>query len=270
MLRVRDISSWVCLFSLIISSIGFANATAVAVWNKKPIDVELPIGKERIISFSDNVRLGVSKSLQSKIKVTNVAGSIYITALQKFPKSRLQVVFTSTGETALLDIYSINVDGEYEPEDLKIITAKEQEITVDQKVEQLKASSKVSIKELVQFASQDWFAPTRLKPHNNLIQEREVSKPVNLDLLFMGSSAGLFDLKPLKEYSAGVYYLTAIGLRNRTAWGQQIKYSDIDPYVTTISSQHTFVGPRGEQNDTTILYVVTEGPLAISKVAYYE
>lgn len=246
-------------------------ATQVAVWKHKPIQVELPVGKERIILFSDNVKIGLPQSMQSKVKVSNIAGTVYITALTKFPMSRVQIIFTTSGKRALLDLYSRNVDADFVAEDLKILTAEEAEINLDDQVGDVKKAAKISAKDLIQFAAQDWFAPTRLKPHNALIRQSDLSKKdINLDLLFLGSSAGLFDLRALKEYSTGRYYLTAIGLKNRTVWPQVIKYDDVDPYVTAVSSQHTTLGARGTATDTTILYVITESPLAITTVAYYE
>ena len=260
--------------SLILISFGSA-ATEVKVWKHTPLPVELPVGKESIILFSDNVRVGLPMSLQGKVKLTSLAGAVYLTALEKFPKTRLQVIYISTGEKALLDVYSKNVDADFEPEDLKIITAQEAEIKVGDQVEALKESSKVSVKDFIQYAAQDWFAPERLKPYNRRITSREITKDVNLDLLFMGKSSGLFELKALKEYSTGQYILTAIGIQNRTLWEQDIDYSDIDPFVIAASSQPinaqpTLLGPKGSEGDTTILYVVTESPLIMTTVAYYE
>lgn len=57
------------------------------VWNQTPIDVILPVGKERMVSFPMSVEFGYDKSILSddKLTVQNNNGTLYLFAKSSFP-----------------------------------------------------------------------------------------------------------------------------------------------------------------------------------------
>ena len=65
------------------------------IWHKAPIEMTLPIGKERMISFPTQVRVQLADSenalTTNDITLLNNDGTLYITAKRKFPKTRLYV-----------------------------------------------------------------------------------------------------------------------------------------------------------------------------------
>lgn len=249
------------LFLFLLTSFS-AMSTEILVWDKKPLSIRLEIGKERIIEFEDNIEIEMTSNVHSRLKIDAAAGVAYLTAIESFPKSRISVTLVATNERIFIDLFAIESDSNQELDLIKVISNDTKLEKEHQKNQHFKQSVNITIKELVQYASHDFFAPTRLKLNNLLIQESIINQKLNLDILFLGRSAGLFDLKPLKQYRTLNYNLTAIVLTNKTSEKQMILYKDIYPNFIAVSSQHKDVGPVGSNSQSTILYLVTEKPLA--------
>tara|TARA_Y100001001_G_C7924725_1_gene279973 strand:- start:18 stop:437 length:420 start_codon:yes stop_codon:yes gene_type:complete len=97
---------------------GMNTDTEHVVWNKSPIQMSLPVGKERMITFPSQVSVQLADSENNltteDIKLLNNDDTLYITANRSFPKTRLYVKTVTGidnktgniqyGETMLLDI----------------------------------------------------------------------------------------------------------------------------------------------------------------------
>lgn len=245
-----------------------ASATEVLVWDKKPLSIRLEVGKERIIEFPDNIELEMPKKAFNRLKIDAAAGVAYMTARAPFPSVRVRAKLVSTNETIFVDLFAVRPEsGEDVPlEQVKIVTAKQHEKKQEAKDELFERSSEVSIKELIQYAAHDFFAPDRLKKTKMPIVSGRLARQLDLSLMFTGRSAGLLELKPIKQYQTRKYTLTAIQATNRTGKPQKIVYRDIYPGYEAVSSQHIDVGPRGSRSQSTVIYLVTEKPLTENPV----
>jgi integrating conjugative element protein (TIGR03749 family) len=244
-------------------------ATEILVWKQKPLEVRLEVGKERIVKFPDNIMLALPAKVRNRMSIDSSAGVAYLTPLAPFPKTRIKVRLATTNELIYIDTFAQTPDDEVPLQDVKIITSAEHEKIQDAKQELFAETDSISLKELVQYATHDFFAPPEFAKLSLPIQESPITKPLNLELMFTGFSAGIFDAKAIKQYRTVNYTLTAIKLTNRTHRTQPIVYSHIENTgYETVSSQHTEVGPKGSNQQSTLLYFVTDRPL--SEISYYQ
>ncbi len=238
-------------------------ASQLVQWDKRPISVVLPVGKERIIQLPDNVLVGVPASIKPLLRVQSAQGLIYLTARQSFSQSRVQLKLHSTGEIILLDISAINND-ELTQEDIVITLSKNNQKTPSElKTNSSSTMSKRQVTpiELTQFATRTFYAPERLALNDKRIR---VTKAPTLDLsrLFTGNSFQVFDAKAQALFRAGNLYLTAIKLVNNTHTQQTITFTDIDADFLYATPQHLQVNKKNVPGDTTMLYLITKKPLA--------
>lgn len=260
-MKITTLSKW-----LVCACVGLiahtAAATDVLVWDKKPLEVRLEVGKERLIEFPDNILFGLPTKLTTRLKLDSAAGVAYLTPLTTFPKTRVPVKLATTNEIIFIDLFAAEADGDAPMDLVKIISNKERKETEQKEQARFEESGSISLKDLVQYASHDYFAPPRLRQEALSMQISEVTTPLDLRLLFGGESAGLFDLKPLRQYRTLDYTLTAIMVTNRSDSPQNIVFSDIKADYVTVSSQHLSVGPKSSSTQSTMLYFVTNQPLS--------
>ena len=79
------------------------------MWDKLPLVFRVPVGHERLLSFSDKVKVIMMTLIFTSDKVTilNNAGTLYIKAKQVFDPVRLRVVIVATGDTVLVDLSGV-------------------------------------------------------------------------------------------------------------------------------------------------------------------
>lgn len=246
----------------------WVKATEIVVWDKTPIDIRLEVGKERLIHFPSNVMLALTPELNRSIRKYNISGTLYLTPKSAFPKQRIQVQLDS-GERMLINLFSTEASEEaLEP--MKVIHQKDVKKT--EKIYGLEPESKKgkTVKQIVQYAHIDLFGVPRLKP-NIHVTETDIKVPLNLDLLFGGRSAGVFQLSPIKQYRTQYYTVTAILVQNRTSKVREVLYTDLYPSMIAASVHNLLLGPKGTLYDKTIMFVITKKPLSeyavYSKVA---
>lgn len=249
------------LLALTLLSIS-ATATEVLVWDKKPLEIRLEVNKERLIEFPDNISMALPGKVLNRMSVDSAAGIAYLTPRVPFGKVRIKVRLVSTNELVLIDMFAVEATDDIPMQRVKIISNDEKIAKETAQQELMARSSDVSLKQLIQYATHDFFAPPEFKKMDLPIQESRILKPLNLDLMFTGFSAGIFDMQAVKQYRTQSYTLTAIKVTNRTNITQPIVYSDIENtgYIT-VSSQHLDVSPRGSERQSTLLYYVTSKPL---------
>lgn len=237
------------------------SSTEVLVWDTKPLKIRLEISKERIIVFPDNVEITMPAQLHRNVNIASTAGKVYVTPNKPFPESRIEVALVSTNERVLIDLFAVSPTDDNELGIVKVVTNQENILKEQTESELFEQTKNITIKELIQHASHDLYAPARLKQTNRPIRESEIHKPLDLALLFMGRSADLFDIQPLKQYQTTNHTLTAILLTNRTPTQQMLVYRDMYPNFEAVSSQHKNVGPKGGLDESTVMYLVTKHPL---------
>lgn len=250
---------WLILLAVTFSQFTFA--TEVLVWDKVPLKIRLEVGKEQLIEFPDNIELNMPQKMYNRLSINAAAGIAYITPQAPFPTARIEALLVTTNQKIFIDLFAVESDSKEPAEHIKIITKEESQEKEKARDKLFEQSASVTIKDLIQYASHDLFAPDRLKQTGKPITESKINKPLDLNLLFMGRSAGIFEIKPIKQYRTKKHTLTALLLTNKTEKPQMIVYRDLYPSFVAVSSQHIDVGPAKGVAESTVLYLVTDKPL---------
>ncbi len=252
------------LLTLLAISFSFASqATQIIEWNKKPIRVVLPVGKERIIQLEDNAYVGVPESIKPLLRVQSAQGSVYLTAIEEFPESRLQIKLNATGEILLIDIKTSVKNTETENVIIKTSKAKRPSEDKNNSNQDIAINKRdpVTPIQLTRFASRAFFGPERLSVKDSRIKMTQ-APDIPLSNLFNGSSYGLFAMEALAVFRANNMYLTAIKITNKTPVPQVIKFREIDADFQFATPQHLRVNQANVAGDMTVLYIITDKPLS--------
>lgn len=240
-----------------------ASATQIVEWNKKPIEIVLPLGKERILEFPDNVFLGIPASLSPFLRSQSAQGFLYLTALEGFPKTRIQVKLNKSGEIILLDIRSTNTSEATTESIVFKMPSEASSIAKDEITKAQKRLPPVTPIQLTRFVSRLFYGPERLAISDPRIKQAFAPK-MNLDDLFIGPSYGVFELKAEAVFRASGLYLTAIKVSNKTPVPQTIMFNDINAEFAYVTPQHLQVNQMNVAGDMTMLYIITRQPLEAS------
>lgn len=91
------------------------SALELMKWERIPLQVPLNVGQERIVFVDKNVRVGFPPSLSGKLRIQSSGGSVYLSASEPFPSTRLQLQDVENGEVILLDISAVEGKNVREP-----------------------------------------------------------------------------------------------------------------------------------------------------------
>jgi integrating conjugative element protein (TIGR03749 family) len=106
---------------------------------------------------------------------------------------------------------------------------------------------------LTRYAAQQLYAPTRLIPR----QPGEVAIPVNpepVDLVL----GGKIEAVPVAAWKAGLRYVTAVKLINRTQSPVVLDPRELRGSWLAATFQHNRLLPAGSEADTTAVYLVSD------------
>ena len=100
--RPRRRCKLVALFLLLTSSV--TASTTDLVWDKTPIPLDLEVGEERIIHFSESMSVGLPASLRSIVRVQSIGDSVYLLATEDFERTRVLMRSTTDGSIIVFDL----------------------------------------------------------------------------------------------------------------------------------------------------------------------
>ena len=239
-------------------------ATEVLVWDKAPLSLRLEVGKERIVSFGNqNVVVGVPASLRSKLRVQSAAGVAYLEPVAAFPSQRVEFKLVESNTLIFIDVFAAMPDDEAPLEPAKVLIKR----ALDRKKQEEAArvgelaGPKATPIDLTRYAAQSFYAPSRLLDDRWGIAVTDLGKIEGLDLLFGGTSAGLFKITPVKQFAVNGMFLSALLLENQSSYPQVFRHPDIYPIYEFATPQHMNMGASGAVDDHTMLYLITRKPL---------
>ncbi|MCP3970663.1 MAG: TIGR03749 family integrating conjugative element protein, partial [Rhodobacteraceae bacterium] len=129
----------------------------------------------------------------------------------------------------------------------------------DSSVDNDAAPTKISYVTLTRFAARQLYAPARLLRDSPGIVRTPVARDP-IDLL----RGGAIDARPLVAWRAGGYYLTAVKLTNRTGQPRILDPRALRGTWLTATFQHHRLLPKGDEADTTVLYLISARPFRVS------
>ncbi|MFS1642822.1 TIGR03749 family integrating conjugative element protein, partial [Pseudomonas aeruginosa] len=102
-----------------------AHAVEILRWERIPLAIPLTVGQERIVFVDRNVRVGVPRDLQGKLRVQSTGGALYLLANEPIPPARLRLQDATNGEQMLIDIAATEATADQQPREPVRIVAGE-------------------------------------------------------------------------------------------------------------------------------------------------
>ena len=224
-------------------------------WKKTPIRLELTVGEERQVEFPSSVKVGVPGNLQPLLRTQSVNGTVYLLAHAPFESTRVMVREIEGGQIYLFDISASKKSGQNHPIQVYVQEASEPgDLSASNAI-----ASNISYVTLTRFAARQLYAPARLLQESSGIVRTPVARdPINL------VRGGAIDAIPLVAWRAGGYYLTAIKLINRSDQPQTLDPRNLRGAWLTATFQHHRLLPKGDEADTTAVYLISARPFSVS------
>lgn len=254
------IVTWLGVVLLVVQSLTHAETETLEriEWKKTPIRLELTVGQEQRIDFPAAVKVGVPGSLQSLLRTQSVNGTVYLLAHAPFGSSRLMVRELDSGQIYLFDVTAAEEGGVGHP--LQIYVSGD-----GGAANNLATVSNDSVQgqpgyiQLTRFAAQQLYAPSRL------VEDRPgiVRVPVGRDAVDL-VHGGTVEATPLVAWRANGLYITAVKLTNRTDQPHTLDPRNLRGAWLTATFQHHRLLPRGDEADTTAVYLVSARPFEVS------
>ncbi|EBW6362353.1 TIGR03749 family integrating conjugative element protein [Salmonella enterica subsp. enterica serovar Oranienburg] len=258
----------------------FSHAVELMKWERIPLQVPLTVGQERIVFVDKNVRVGFPASLDGKLRIQSSGGAVYLDARASFPATRLVLKDVETGEMVLIDVSA--TDGKTVREPVQIVYHGTVESAT--LADQADGSSAVASDAgrnggrrepvpvpasrpapklngplpvvLTRYAAQTLYAPLRTVESLPGVHPLPLRLPSHITTLYPSEPV---DIRPLAAWGRGGYSVVALKVRN-TGNGKVVT----DPRALTgrfvaATFQHRWLGPAGQPEDTTTLYLVIQG-----------
>tara|TARA_R110000851_G_scaffold86648_3_gene188234 strand:- start:17221 stop:18054 length:834 start_codon:yes stop_codon:yes gene_type:complete len=260
--------SLIALLGLCFPLLSFAQVDDAAlstpervVWNKAPIAIPLVVGEERLVHFPDSVSIGLPQSLTPLLRSQSINGTLYLFARKPFEPTRVMVRSETDGPIYVLDISAApgGADSRSLPDVQVLLQASQkppQDLSEDAGADQStsdKQSQSLGYAALTRYAAQQLYAPTRLIPQ----QLGVVAIPVNpepVDLVV----GGKIEAVPVAAWKAGLRYVTAVKLINRTQSPVVLDPRELRGSWLAATFQHNRLLPAGSEADTTAVYLVSD------------
>ncbi|MBC42233.1 MAG: TIGR03749 family integrating conjugative element protein [Pusillimonas sp.] len=227
------------------------------VWNKAPIAIPLVVGEERLVHFPDSVSIGLPQSLTPLLRSQSINGTLYLLARQPFEATRVMVRSEIDGPIYVLDISAAPGGAESRSlPDVQVLLQSPQKPPQDAGADQSTSDNRsqpLGYAALTRFAAQQLYAPTRLIPN----QPGVVAMPVNaepVDLVY----GGKIEAVPVAAWKAGLRYVTAVKLTNRTQSSVVLDPRELRGSWLAATFQHNRLLPAGSEADTTAAYLVSD------------
>ncbi|QEA40832.1 TIGR03749 family integrating conjugative element protein [Pistricoccus aurantiacus] len=248
-----------------------AHAVEILHWDRKPLPVDLPVGGERVIVLDRNVRVGLPREIASAdiLRVQSAGGAIYLKASQPFDTQRVRIQDVETNEVVLLDLTA--KESGASAEDIKVVipdggVASSHDEAASQEGNRSTADSDQGADgalglpapvALTRFAAQSLYAPSRtIQPVpglNRVAMRLPASMPSLMPSLPVKAT-------PVAAWKLNAWTVTAVKLINR----DPVRTFELDPRwlqgeLYSAAFMHPTLGRRGSLEDTTTVFIVTNG-----------
>ena len=229
------------------------------LWQKTPIEITLPVGKERWVSFPETVEV-INQNHEltfDSLHITNNAGTVYFKALKAFAPSRFLVHLLKSNTVVLLDINAVdNPDGDNTPLSILLPTPNDDADNASQQ-----STQRTNPIALVRFAIGQvypTFAQDKQLPDVHRVPLRSSRHVV----LFYGANTMA---TPLASWRSGNWYVSVIIIQNSLK-----KWITLDPRNAhgNWSAMSLFprnqLAPLGQPTSVTTAMVLSHQPFYVA------
>jgi integrating conjugative element protein (TIGR03749 family) len=266
-----------CLASAVLA--GDALAVEVMHWERRPLEILLPVDEERIVTLDRNVRVGLPPALANPevLRVQSAGGVLYLKAFEAFETQRVRVQDVESGDVLLLDLSAregasseeiLVVDSrEASPARASASTGSSTGRRGAQASEASRPSAQASGGDvqraaatpvpvlLTRHAAQSLYAPQRTIEPLRGVSRVPMRLPESLGTLLPSLPV---TATPLGAWRLDGWTVTAVKLENndrRRAFELDPRWLQGEFYSATF--MHPYLAPRGSVEDTTTVFLVT-------------
>ncbi|MCI5764656.1 MAG: TIGR03749 family integrating conjugative element protein [[Actinobacillus] rossii] len=253
-----------CLLSFLAFSMSEqAFADILMKWDRKPIPVALQVNTERIIFMDKNVKVGYPAELEGKLRIQSTGGAVYLKALGIFQATRLEFRDVATGEIFLFDI-GAHKKVSNPTEAIRVVAdsiVEKQSGSLNQddlaETEVVTRTPQLPIPAaLTRYAAQSLYAPLRTVEPLEEVRRVAHRLPEKITTLL---PAYPITANPLMSWQLDNYVVTAVRLQNRGVSRITLDPRELQGRFYAATFQHNWLGGYGSSEDTTTVYLVTEG-----------
>lgn len=250
---------------LVLMTIPAAKAVEILRWERLPLAVPLVVGEERIVFIDRNVRVGVPASVSDRLRVQSAGGAIYLRASEPIEPTRLQLQDADTGALILLDIAAEPArDGEPPLEPVRIVEATGTHHGKPAAPESEGTSGQISAPRretpvpvvLTRFAAQNLYAPLRTVEPAPGIARVNLRRDLKLGTLLPTEPV---TARALASWRLEDMWVTAVRLTNASDRWIALDPRALQGDFLAATFQHPDLGPHGQPEDTTVVYLITRG-----------
>lgn len=230
-------------------------------WDRAPLSVSLPVGKERYIWFPGRVQPGIPPELTGKLRVQAAGDTIYLLAKEPFEVTRLPVRDLDSENFYLFDL---KTDEGAPDNPLRVIetTGRDEGSFTDADVQEPAPrgdTTEFGYVALTRFAAKQVHAPERLAGTIAGIAEVPISVSTASDReLFRGGQVETRLISSWRGRSG--LYVTAVKVTNATSLPMDLDPRLINGKWLAATFHHQELGPRGQPNGTSTLYLISDRP----------
>lgn len=247
----------------------FDTGIETIVWDRNPIRVLLPVGKERRIDFPVEVKINIPNELVGTLRVTPTKeGTVFFKADSDFDTKRL-IAFDASGDNQYLIDVSASQDAPSNPisiYDSRTVSRTQQlaKVAEDQESATLDMKTDAVVYDevdMVRIASRQFYGPSRLATlPPGFGSAKAPSENVQI---YIGEN---LSTRVKASWRAPTYggnlYVTAIEVRNLAAHEVRPDPRRITARITAMTPQHSWLAPAGSHpHDMTMWYLVSDRPL---------
>ena len=256
-----------CLIKILFVILSIRSHTVYAVerlfWDKVPLSITLPVGKERLVTFPADVRVGIPGLLGTKLRTQSNQGTVYWKANAAFDSQRIEVRETQSHRIYLLDLKASKEAASVTPIEVIDKQASTDQTSNDQTDKttsttnaQAKAFRQLGYIDLTRFAAQQLYAPARLLKPSSQIHRVSVARHSTTHLI-RGQQV---NATPVASWQSGSLYVTAVELKNTSK-----SFITLDPRHLrggwrAATFHHSRLHPAGSESDTSAVYLISDRP----------
>lgn len=234
-------------------------AVEVMEWDRTPLMIDLPVGKERLIVLDRNVSVGLPATVarDEVLRVQSTGGVLYLKAHSSFDTQRVQLRDEATGDIILVDLTASENASD---EQIKVVSPSRMIAAPEPAMTEPAPADKPPLPVLLtRYAAQSLYAPVRVIETVPGLNRVAMRLPASLPALL---PALPIEARPIAAWSMEGWHVTAIRLRNLdTARSFELDPRYLQGALTAATFVHPTLGPRGQEDDTTTVIVVTRGAL---------
>lgn len=254
-----------CLIKILFVILSISSQSIGAVerlfWDKVPLRITLPVGKERLVTFPADVRVGIPGLLGAKLRTQSNQGTVYWKANAAFDTQRIEVRETQSNRIYLLDLKASEEAKSVTPIEVIYKQARHDQTSNDQADKSTSQSNaqksrKPGYIELTRFSAQQLYAPARLLNPSPLIHRISVDRRSTTHLI-RGQQV---NATPVASWQSGALYITAVELKNTSK-----SFITLDPRHLrggwrAATFHHSRLHPAGSESDTSAVYLISDRP----------